>query len=115
MGGRRKTQVWRRGERTSSCRCRVPSHALANKIERPESDFKWYLFGELQIRELWVLRKPRGDQPSRLQHLLGKPRRLHQGLELEGEGERHRYGGVGRGPLHAEVHGLARRRQGQRV
>merc|ERR1711963_493723 len=63
------------------------SHALAHQAEQPEGHVERYILGELQVRELRLLWQLRGDQPSRLQHLLGKPRGLHQGLELEGEGE----------------------------
>merc|ERR1712176_807965 len=77
--------------------------------------FERYLLGELQVCELRFLWKFGGDQPSGLQHLLSEHRGLHQGLELEGEGEGDRHGALGRGPLHAEVHGLAWCGQGLRL
>merc|ERR1711874_754139 len=89
-----------------------PPQAAPHEIERPEDNLERHLSGELQVRELRLLRKLGGRQPPGVQHLPGKLGRLRFSLELEGLRERHRHGAVGRGPFHAEVHGLAWRGQG---
>merc|ERR1712213_307185 len=44
--------------------CGVPPYAFAYQVEQPEDHLKRHLSRELQVRELWILWQPRGDQPS---------------------------------------------------
>merc|ERR1719479_478553 len=54
-------------------RHRLPPHEAPYKIERPEGDLQWHLLGKLQVRELRLIREPRGCQPPGIQHFPRKP------------------------------------------